>query len=275
MVRRYGSVPDLSTGTSVSGVIDEVVVDDADYIESVLNPIGDVLVVETGDPATTPSIDRNHFVRVRCAKNSADGQDVRLLVELRQGYTAESGNNPGITNTMGTLIARFNIALTSTITTYRRRLTTTEAALITSYTDLQLRFIITADGGSISAPAYQTAFEAYRGASLNEVLDSTETGVDVVDGTLFAANDVIQIDAEIMTIDSVASNTLTVTRAARSTTGAAHGNGAGITFVVPTAGRKTVATGRRTGRIYWAEIELPSVNAEDTDYTPSETATEV
>ena len=47
---------------------------------------------------------------------------------------------------------------------------------------------------------------------LNEALDATETGVDVDDGSVFAANDYILVDQEIMKVSSVSSNTLTVIR---------------------------------------------------------------
>ena len=50
------------------------------------------------------------------------------------------------------------------------------------------------------------------GANTAEYLDITETGVDVDDGTKFTAGQYILIEAEWMLIDSIASNTLTVTR---------------------------------------------------------------
>ncbi len=49
-------------------------------------------------------------------------------------------------------------------------------------------------------------------ANLAEVLDKTETGVDVTDGTKFTVNDIILIDGEYMKVTNIASNTLTVTR---------------------------------------------------------------
>ena len=47
---------------------------------------------------------------------------------------------------------------------------------------------------------------------LNEALDTTETGVDVDDGSTFASGDYILVDQEIMKVTGVSSNTLTVTR---------------------------------------------------------------
>ena len=53
---------------------------------------------------------------------------------------------------------------------------------------------------------------------LNEALDATETAVDVDDGSVFAANDYILVDQEIMKVSSVSSNTLTVIRGVSSIT---------------------------------------------------------
>jgi len=47
---------------------------------------------------------------------------------------------------------------------------------------------------------------------LNEALDSSETGVDVDDGSKFASGDYILVEQEIMKVTGVSSNTLTVTR---------------------------------------------------------------
>jgi len=56
------------------------------------------------------------------------------------------------------------------------------------------------------------------GETLEENLDKTETGIDVSDGTQFAAGDVIRIDIETMTVSSIASDTLTVVRGQEGTT---------------------------------------------------------
>tara|TARA_R110002096_G_scaffold74671_2_gene176811 strand:- start:1115 stop:3481 length:2367 start_codon:yes stop_codon:yes gene_type:complete len=52
---------------------------------------------------------------------------------------------------------------------------------------------------------------------LNEALDATETAVDVDDGSVFAANDYILVDQELMKVSSVSTNTLTVIRGVAST----------------------------------------------------------
>ena len=64
---------------------------------------------------------------------------------------------------------------------------------------------------------------------LNEALDTSETGVDVDDGSKFSSGNYILIDQETMKVTGVSSNTLTVTRAiedpdddATATTGDSH-----------------------------------------------------
>jgi hypothetical protein len=64
-----------------------------------------------------------------------------------------------------------------------------------------------------------------RRAALNEALDDSETGVDVVDSALFASTDRIRIDSEWMLITSIGASTLTVTRAVLGSTAAAHATG--------------------------------------------------
>ncbi len=65
-------------------------------------------------------------------------------------------------------------------------------------------------------------------SNLNEVLDTTETDVDVINGTKYSVNEVILIDDEKMLISSITSNTLTVTRAYLSSTAATHSSSAKI-----------------------------------------------
>jgi hypothetical protein len=60
------------------------------------------------------------------------------------------------------------------------------------------------------------------------IADTTTTSVTVDDGTIFAVNDLIQVDDEIMLVTAISSNTLTVTRGYFSTTAATHSDGASI-----------------------------------------------
>ena len=55
-----------------------------------------------------------------------------------------------------------------------------------------------------------------------EVLDATETAVDVTAGTDFAILDTILVDSEQMYVTGIASNTLTVVRGVNGTTAATH-----------------------------------------------------
>ncbi len=65
-----------------------------------------------------------------------------------------------------------------------------------------------------------------------EVLDNSETDVDVADASGLAVNDVIQIGAESMWIDAIVANTLTVVRAAQMNEVAiAHLTGAAVSLL--------------------------------------------
>ncbi len=63
---------------------------------------------------------------------------------------------------------------------------------------------------------------AVSGATLEEDLDDSETGVNVSDGTLFNIGQTIKIDDEEMNITGISTNTLTVVRGFNGTTAAAH-----------------------------------------------------
>lgn len=65
-------------------------------------------------------------------------------------------------------------------------------------------------------------------ATLAENLDTTETGVDVSDGTAFAIGQTILVDSEQLHVTAIATNTLTVVRGANGTTAASHTSGAAI-----------------------------------------------
>ena len=70
------------------------------------------------------------------------------------------------------------------------------------------------------------------GTNTAEALDNSETGVDVESGHggRFSEGDFIKIDDEIMYVDSVSSDTLTVDRASTDTTAVTHNSGADIEF---------------------------------------------
>lgn len=65
---------------------------------------------------------------------------------------------------------------------------------------------------------------ALRSGTINEALDTSETGVDVQsgEGNLLKTGDIIKIDSELMYVASVATDTATVVRAYGGTTAASH-----------------------------------------------------
>lgn len=63
---------------------------------------------------------------------------------------------------------------------------------------------------------------------LAEALDAGETAIDVADGSLFRATDVLLVGLEQMLVESVAGNTLTVEREYNGTTAAAYDSGAAV-----------------------------------------------
>ncbi len=76
--------------------------------------------------------------------------------------------------------------------------------------------------GGTNNSAFQT--------TIAEDLDASETGVDVAtgQGSNFANNDIVLVGSELMTVSSVATDTLTVARGANGTSPATHSNGANI-----------------------------------------------
>lgn len=80
--------------------------------------------------------------------------------------------------------------------------------------------------GGTNNSAFQT--------TIAEDLDASETGVDVAtgQGSNFATNDVVLVGSELMTVGSVATDTLTVTRGTNGSSAATHSNGANIFLVV-------------------------------------------
>ena len=64
--------------------------------------------------------------------------------------------------------------------------------------------------------------------TLNEDLDATETGIDVVSGAVISVGDTIIVDSEQMYVSAVATNTLTAIRGVNGTTAATHTNGTAV-----------------------------------------------
>ena len=75
----------------------------------------------------------------------------------------------------------------------------------------------------------------------DEAMDASETGFDVDDGTDFAEGDVLLVDAELMYVSGISSNTLTVTRGYGTSVAATHSNNV-ILWKVGTPGNHTATT---------------------------------
>ena len=65
---------------------------------------------------------------------------------------------------------------------------------------------------------------------LAEALDASETAIDVDDGDYFVAGDLIQVGTEVMRVDSISSDTLTVERGVYGSTAASHSDNANLLF---------------------------------------------
>ena len=125
---------DDGTTVDIFDQIDEVVLDDADYIRTVLTPTSDVYVTKLSS-VEDPLSSTGHIVRFRAAKSAAGGDQIDLTVQLRQGYVNEG--SPG--TLIATVATLTNISETFTTTTYT--LSGAEADSITNYGDLYLRFV--------------------------------------------------------------------------------------------------------------------------------------
>ena len=94
-------------------------------------------------------------------------------------------------------------------------------------TNLSLNGLRAGNGGDLSTS------DTDSGETLAEALDTNETLVDVSDGSVFT-DEYIRIDSEVMKVQSVSGNTLTVLREENvdppSTVGDSHSNGATIFF---------------------------------------------
>lgn len=105
-----------STGATLYGVLDESTYDDADYITTTSASSAEVKFAAANDPG----VHTNHIIYYR-AKGTGT-----LEARLYQGATLISTHNP---------------TLTASFQTFTWSITSGEAANITDYTDLRVRFI--------------------------------------------------------------------------------------------------------------------------------------
>ena len=124
---------DDGTTTNIFDQIDETVVDDADFIRTVLAPTSDVYVTAL-TTIEDPVSSSGHVVRYRYGKDASGGAQIDLTVQLRQGYVSEASQ--------GTLIASWTHAnISDVLATAAQALSAAEADAITNYASLFLRFV--------------------------------------------------------------------------------------------------------------------------------------
>jgi len=115
-----------SSGGSLYAMIDEVVADDGDEIHSAVDPVSDTCEVKLAAPLIAPVLTTFHKVRYRIG---GEAPGVTLDVQLRCGTT---------------LIASWSHPSLPDYQTVEQALTAAQAAAITDYSDLRLRFVATA-----------------------------------------------------------------------------------------------------------------------------------
>ena len=123
------------SGVNIFNTIDEVALDDADYIRTPTSPINEVYVCRLSD-VTDPVSSSNHNIRMRTATDLTGQESLDFTQQLRMTYVNEGAQ--------GTLIAtqsRTGVAST-TFTTSTYTLSGAEADAITDYTALFFRFNI-------------------------------------------------------------------------------------------------------------------------------------
>jgi len=131
-----GSYVDQADGASnVYQAIDEATPgSDTDYIKSTTNPVSEPYVCKL-QSITDPVVHTGHSVNYRYSKDiSSGGEQIDLVVQLRQGYVNEG--------TPGTLIAsNTHTNIPASWTAGSISLSSGEAGNITDYSSLYVRFV--------------------------------------------------------------------------------------------------------------------------------------
>lgn len=127
-----GSYTDQAGGAvNIYLTIDEVTIDDADFVRSPLAPATSIYVTKFSN-LEDPVSSTGHIFRTRYAKDAAAGAQINLVAELRQAYVSEAS--------LGTLIAtRTFTNISNVFATDAYTLVAAEADAITDYTSLYLR----------------------------------------------------------------------------------------------------------------------------------------
>ncbi len=140
--RPDGSVETLSNWSGAYTTIDEVSASDADYITGSESANG---TAEEGlSDVNTPTVDTGHTVRFRAWQENATHQRT-IVVQLLEGATVRSSYNGG---------TAINL-VKGTPTGYEWTLSEAEAATITDYTNLRIKFT---SGGTVSTPAASRSY---------------------------------------------------------------------------------------------------------------------
>lgn len=118
---------ELGSGTNLYQSIDETAENDADYIQSELNPSSSTARIRLSNPLLTPSATDTHTVSYRYKKGNGSSDQVDLTVKLVQGAS--------------TVIATWSHTnISATIAEVSQTLTAPQIATISDYDDLYLEF---------------------------------------------------------------------------------------------------------------------------------------
>lgn len=102
------------------------------------------------------------------------------------------------------------------------------------------------------------------GANTDEALDASETEITVDDSSLLAANEIIKIDSEYMTVSSIDDGTtITVVRGALDSTEATHANPSDIYWM------KQMLGINNSGDLTGSAVALPTINLLDSNMPDS------
>ena len=147
------------SGQPLYDMVNEASADDSDYIQSPADPVGtEVCELKLG-PVEDPLIHTGHAIQFRYKKGGVASNRINLTVQLYQGTSTKV--TEAVLNDIGTGWV-----------TGALNLTTTEAANITDYTDLRVRFIAAVDvddesssSSSGSSPSSNSSSSSSSGAT--------------------------------------------------------------------------------------------------------------
>jgi hypothetical protein len=116
--------------------IDEPVQNDADYIQSDLNPADQVFVFKLST-VVDPGVNTGHIFRVTGGKDQAGGRIINVLLELRQAYVSEA--SPG--TLIGSQLFSDIPVATPPFPPFEAEIEPAAVANITDYSDLYIRVV--------------------------------------------------------------------------------------------------------------------------------------